>query len=189
MEQNFIYEFKIDESLCDKLIDYHKNNTEFKREGCIINGDGQIVVDTSWKESIDVQFYITSNNSVCMEYLKKLRIAVQEYQNIFELNRHEIAFINLLQYYKPNGGFKKWHHERPTAGTFSDHVVNRSLVYTTYLNDVDDKGETEFMYQKLKIKPKKGKSIIFPADFTHRHRGIPSPTQEKYIATGWFLLQ
>ena len=40
--------------------------------------------------------------------------------------------------------------------------------------------------QPIKIKPKKGLSVIWPADFTYTHRGIPSPTQEKYIATGWF---
>jgi len=189
METNFIYEFKIDESLCDDLINYHKKNNEFKSKGHIVNSNGEFVIDNSWKESVDVQFFISSENLACVEYFKKLRIALDEYQNKFELNNHQIAFVNLLQYYKPNGGFKKWHHERPTSGTFADQIVSRSLVYTTYLNDVDDKGETEFMYQNIKIKPKKGKSIIFPADFTYRHRGIPSPTQEKYIATGWFLLQ
>ena len=51
---------------------------------------------------------------------------------------------------------------------------------------VEDQGETEFHFQKVKIKPKKGLSLIWPADFTYTHRGIPSPTQEKYIATGWF---
>ena len=28
--------------------------------------------------------------------------------------------------------------------------------------------------------------MICPSDFTHTHRGQKSPTQEKYIATGWF---
>ena len=55
----------------------------------------------------------------------------------------------------------------------------------TYLNDVTDGGETEFKYQKLKVKPVKGKMVMWPTDFTHTHRGITSPTQEKYIATGW----
>ena len=55
----------------------------------------------------------------------------------------------------------------------------------TYLNDVDDGGETEFYYQKLKVKPRKGLTLIWPADWTHTHRGLSSPTQEKYIITGW----
>ena len=46
--------------------------------------------------------------------------------------------------------------------------------------------QTEWYYQKKKIQPKKGLSVIWPPDFTHTHRGIPSPTQEKYIVTGWW---
>jgi hypothetical protein len=56
----------------------------------------------------------------------------------------------------------------------------------TYLNDVTDHGETEFYYQNLKVTPQKGKTVIWPADWTHTHRGIVSPTQDKYIVTGWF---
>ena len=56
----------------------------------------------------------------------------------------------------------------------------------TYLNDVTHKGETEFFHQKIKIKPEKGLTLIWPTDWTFTHRGIPSPTEEKYIVTGWF---
>ena len=56
----------------------------------------------------------------------------------------------------------------------------------TYLNDVTEGGETEWYYQKLKIKPKKGLTVIWPADWTYQHRGIPSKTHHKYIITGWF---
>jgi hypothetical protein len=55
----------------------------------------------------------------------------------------------------------------------------------TYLNDLTDGGETEFHYQQVKVKPEKGLTLIWPADWTHTHRGIPSETQEKYIVTGW----
>ena len=56
----------------------------------------------------------------------------------------------------------------------------------TYLNTVKKKGETEFYYQKLKIKPETGLTIIWPSDWTHTHRGITSNTEEKYIVTGWY---
>ena len=55
----------------------------------------------------------------------------------------------------------------------------------TYLNDVNDAGETEFLHQNIKIKPEKGLTIIWGADWTFTHRGIPSPTEEKTIVTGW----
>ena len=56
----------------------------------------------------------------------------------------------------------------------------------TYLNDIEDGGETEFFYQKLKVKPQKGLTLIWPVDWTHTHRGVPSMTEEKIIATGWY---
>jgi hypothetical protein len=55
----------------------------------------------------------------------------------------------------------------------------------TYLNDVND-GGTEFLYQKITSPAKKGLTLIWPADWTHTHRGQISKTKEKSIITGWF---
>ena len=56
----------------------------------------------------------------------------------------------------------------------------------TYLNDVRDGGETEFFHQNLRVAARRGLTLIWPADWTHTHRGIVSPTEEKIIVTGWF---
>ena len=88
-----------------------------------------------------------------------------------------------IQYYKPGAGFKAWHCER---GSAIMPVTTRHLAWMTYLNDVDDGGGTEFFHQKLTIQAKKGLTVIWPADWTYTHRGVVSPTQEKYIITGWF---
>ena len=55
-----------------------------------------------------------------------------------------------------------------------------------YLNDVEEGGETEWLYQQLKIKPKKNTAVIWPGSFTHLHRGNPPISGTKYILTGWF---
>jgi len=55
-----------------------------------------------------------------------------------------------------------------------------------YLNDVMDGGHTEFPNQNKKFQPRIGDILIWPAYFTHSHRGITSLTQTKYIMTGWF---
>jgi hypothetical protein len=88
-----------------------------------------------------------------------------------------------IQYYSPNGGYHIWHTERTTSAS---PISGRHLVFMTYLNDVTDSGETEFLHQQLKIKPEKGLTLIWPADWMFTHRGVASLTQEKYIATGWF---
>ena len=187
MIDNFIYEFKVDENICDGLIKYHKENDEHKFTGCIVDAKGKSVIDKSWKDSIDVQFYKPSTNPNITKYFDALKIACSEYCLKYDLNDYDADFTNLIQYYPKNGGFKKWHNERPTFGSSKTMITNRALVYMTYLNTVTDQGETEFKYQKIKYKPVKGKSLIWPTDFTHTHRGIPSPTQEKWIATGWFI--
>ena len=50
-----------------------------------------------------------------------------------------------------------------------------------YLNDVHDRGWTEFFYQQHYEIPKAGKIVCWPSDWTHTHRGIISPTEVKYI--------
>ena len=54
-----------------------------------------------------------------------------------------------------------------------------------FLNDVDEGGELEFLYQSKRIKPKAGTMVISPAFFTHTHRGNPPLSGEKYILNGW----
>ncbi len=78
------------------------------------------------------------------------------------------------------GGFKKWHSERSNFQNQS-----RQLVFMTYLNSLSEGGETEFFYQKVKIKPTKGLTLLWPSDFTHTHRGVPATNDTKIIATGW----
>ena len=85
----------------------------------------------------------------------------------------------MIQHYKPGQGFKAWHTERANV------TMNRSLVYMTYLNDVPD-GGTQFYYQDMTVEAKKGKTLIWPADFTHIHKSQISYEHEKYITTGWF---
>ena len=77
-------------------------------------------------------------------------------------------------------GYHVWHFEN--AGSANR---TRLLVWMLYLNNVDEGGETEFLYQSKRIKPKKGTMLIWPAGFTHTHRGNPPLSGTKYIATSW----
>ena len=53
------------------------------------------------------------------------------------------------------------------------------------LNDDFDGGETEFPVFGDKVKPEKGKTLIWPADWTHAHSGKVVNSGVKYIITGW----
>ena len=55
----------------------------------------------------------------------------------------------------------------------------------TYLNEGFDSGETHFPMLNLEVTPEKGKTLIWPAEWTHAHRGEILNKGYKYIITGW----
>jgi hypothetical protein len=85
-----------------------------------------------------------------------------------------------VQKTEPGQGYHVWHCESDARAN-----CNRVLAWTLYLNDVEEGGETEFIFQHLRIKPKAGTFVIWPAAFTHTHRGNPPISNIKYIITGW----
>jgi hypothetical protein len=173
---NFIEEFYIDLDLCDDLIVY------MERYGKKFAGiSGNSIVDQFTKKSIDCKL---NDDRLLDSYKQELKKCLDDYVSKYEHAKTPLTtdpYI-IIQRYDPGDAYYRWHCERITANpAFS----KRHLVFMTYLNDVTDQGETEFFYQKVKFKPKKGLTLIWPVDWTHTHRGIPSPTQTKYIITGW----
>jgi hypothetical protein len=105
------------------------------------------------------------------------------YQNEYPLLKESAPHANYgfkIQKTNLREGYHVWHYESSTRET-----SNRLLAWMVYLNDVQDGGETEFLYQSMRIKPKQGTLVIWPAAFTHGHRGNPPLTEPKYIITGW----
>ncbi len=93
------------------------------------------------------------------------------------------AYINpigKIQRTLPGEGYHIWHCEHEPKLT-----NGRFLAWSVVLNDVEEGGETEFLHQSLRFVPKKGQGLLWPAYFTHMHRGNPPLKGEKYIATGW----
>ena len=179
MSETFIKEFNFSEEdmhLCDDLIEFHKNNMEYKNLGMSIGAN-------EMKKSTDVTIFPASQNPSVLMYRKLLFGYMREYNTAYDNPLAELTIADgfNIQHYKPGEGYLNWHSER------SIHLTHqRALTFMTYLNDVEDGGGTEFKYQVLRHNAKKGKTLIWPSDFTHTHRGQKSETQEKYITTGWF---
>ncbi len=85
-----------------------------------------------------------------------------------------------IQRTHPGQGYHVWHYE-----SMKRPQTSRLLVYTLYLNDVEEGGETEFLYANRRVKPQAGTFVLFPAGFTHTHRGNPPISNTKYMLTGW----
>jgi hypothetical protein len=89
-----------------------------------------------------------------------------------------------MQRTDPGGGYHVWHGEQGN-GEHADRV----LVYMLYLNTLtqEEAGETEFLYQQRRLQPTENTIVIWPATFTHAHRGnTVFGERSKYIVTGWF---
>lgn len=180
---NFIAGWYDDTEICDKLISFHKNSPN-KQNGKVGNPENP-TLNSKIKESTDC--YLSPNENLFFEYISYVQRIVDRYRQLYPYSDYYgpwsiIEDIN-VQHYKPGQAFHAWHTERIRV---EQPQGSRHLVFMTYLNDVTDCGETEFFHQNIKIKPEKGLTIIWPADWTFTHRGVPSLTQEKYITTGWF---
>ena len=103
--------------------------------------------------------------------------------SILRANGNIRASTMKMQRTGPGGGYHVWHGEQ---GPGRD--ANRVVVYMLYLNSLDGEGgETEFLYQKMRIKPEENLMLVWPAAYTHAHRGNPVLGEtHKYIVTGWF---
>lgn len=179
--ETFIKIYKVDKSICDDLINYFKQSKEYKHKGKIQTYNGGDEINSFVKESTDVNFFNHSNDVTIKKFFNILNDCFNDYTKYYSLDeRLWTSMINNIQYYKPGEGFKIWHYENSDLNT-----CKRKLVYMLYLNNVKN-GGTEWKYQKFKTEAIKGNLIIWPASFTHTHRGIISNTKEKYIVTGWF---
>ena len=89
-----------------------------------------------------------------------------------------------MQQTPEGGGYHVFHHE---DGSYNE--AHRTATWMIYLNEDFEGGETEFFYQKRRIKPTTGTIVIWPAGYTHTHRGNLVLKGTKYIVTGWFYQQ
>jgi hypothetical protein len=123
------------------------------------------------------------------------RLAAEDFVDMSDKQLGDIAramfrpgAINLQRYTANEGGYPYWHCELYPKDASCD-TLHRAVLWTIYLNDGFEEGETEFLYQDRKIKPETGSLLIAPTAFTHTHRGNKPINGDKYIATSWVLYQ
>jgi len=115
-----------------------------------------------------------------------LQRCFETYGNEFSVIKDVRINCNNMKMQKTStgGGYHVWHGEQGNGDQ-----ANRGLVYMLYLNTlpVEANGETEFLYQQRRISPVENTMVLWPASFTHAHRGNPVyGDNTKYIVTGWF---
>ena len=165
---NFILTKQIKEDVCDSIVEYFESNESFWNR-------------PNHPEKKSIELSLPFNHS----YFVELNKVLQEYKKLYPFcdkgqPKWSIWENVNIQKYLPKEGYLNFHWEN----VYPDWSF-RHLVFMTYLNTVKKGGETEFYQQKIKIKPKKGLTVIWPAAWTHAHRGLETK-EIKYIVTGWY---
>ena len=177
-----MWDNNIDENICKEFIKYYdwtvKHNYHFSPD----IGDSA-KHNTREDEAIFIgSSSIQYPSSLCDHYWECLNQCVGEYIKNYsiEIEGGLASWVFKVHKVKEKQGYHVWHDEN------SDYASrDRFLAYMTYLQVPSEGGETEFLFQSKRIDPIVGRTLIWPAGFTHKHRGNPPLKGEKIYLTGW----
>ena len=182
---NFIGSWNIEnDKLCNEIIKFFEENKSMQRVGITATG-----YDPKIKQTTDMVIQPSDlknkKYSLFNSYFNLLKDCFLDYRNQYPFlnhkffNRTHIGNFN-VQKYNSGDHFSQLHSERVSLDS-----LHRLFAWMTYLNNVDDGGTTNFEYYDIKVKPEIGKTLIWPAEWTHAHTGSILKSGTKYIITGW----
>ncbi len=168
---------------CDEYIKYID---QFEERNILTYDTNKLTQVDNKSVNVTFDYDFPPYSFLAKEIIPKFKPCIDEY----------IEAVNILKNYKLltydlkikkipiGGGFHQWHFEN--GGIL---YSQRKFVIQLYLNDNFKGGETEFLYQNRRELPRQGDVLIFPAGFTHTHRGNPPIGGDKYLITSWALIQ
>ena len=176
------YDNAIAPELCDQIVGRFEKHVEHQ-EDTILDGhrsfkEINISAHEEWKDIHETLFGLMQYN--LGKYMKQFNIDPKAWpeQVGYEMFR--------MKRYMPNGKDEfRYHVDVQDYAT-----ARRFLVYFFYLNDVEEGGETAFQYNRespilTKVKPVKGRLLMFPPLWTHPHIGMKPISGPKYIIGGY----
>jgi prolyl 4-hydroxylase len=181
-QPHFIGSWNIEnENLCSEIINFFDKNEILQKKGLIGSG-----IDQTKKKTTDITVKpsdLKDDKYKCFNnYIDELYKCFIDYQHQWPFMKNiavDIGQFNVQKYSKGDH-FSHIHTER-----FGLQTSNRLFAWMTYLNNVEDGGTTDFSHYDIKIKPEIGKTLIWPAEWTHAHSGKILNSGKKYIITGW----
>jgi len=169
--------------LCNEIIDFFENNKNLHKQGITASGKN-LKVKNRTDITVSPNDLIKPKFKIIKQYVNELHKCFLDYQDQWPFLKSMLKNIDIGEFnigrYSPGGHFGAHHSERTSLAT-----IHRLFAWMTYLNDVEDGGETNFSHYGIKIKPEIGKTIIWPAEWTHAHAGEILKSGKKYMMTGW----
>lgn len=181
-----VFENVLDHEGCQKCIDHYEELTSLNLTVTRIDtrdSPSHIKADKQAFLFEDHILRLSPNKALFQNFLNNFWKCYAEYTDHYSLlneaESHNVRGIK-IQKTLPGEGYHKWHFE-------SDSRENslRIVAWGLYLNTVEQGGETEWLYQGMRVPAIEGTLAIWPAGFTHVHRGNPPLSGEKYLMTGW----
>ncbi|MCO7223486.1 2OG-Fe(II) oxygenase [Pleionea sp. CnH1-48] len=174
-----IYENSLPASFCRQMIQRFESDASVTK-GLVGNGTREGAYQPDIKDTTEIA--LTPERSDWAEENKVLMNSLGQHLNQYMKHwgkafgcaiRHEPIKIAK---YNPGAHFD-WHSDNLGGG-----VTTRVITCLWYLNTVEEGGETEYPWQKMKVKPVEGRLLLCPVGWTYVHRGAPPVSNAKYIA-------
>ena len=176
---DFIYcENVLPKESCDSLIRYFEDNKH-------LAGPGKMGVNTLIGNT---EMYLKPSDQYSYYGLgKSVGKVIDSYSKIYPLvntNMGSWTTFHTCQFakFEPNKYYSHIHCENSFYGP---DISARCFAWMIYLNTIKDGGGTEFIHQNFVTNPIAGDMYIWPAGWTHMHRGVNAPNECKYTITGW----
>ncbi len=183
-----VYDGYIPDEACDQAIELFNKYQEFNKVFSRFTSEGSTQDKKDDKQLFcspdvltDQEFNVNKLKALMVNFDMALKHYYTE-TNVKKYTAEDIITDHVkIQKTTPSQGYHVWHIEHGQGR----ENEKRILVYSIYLNTVEEGGETEFLYQSQRVKPVKGRIVIWPAGFPYVHRGNPPLSGEKYIVTSW----
>ena len=161
---------------CDDMIQYFESNEQLHQKG--FQGENGRLENT--EISLDVfRINLIDKIDEGLSYYKK------QYP-LISTNIGPWQIFKTCQLMKYTSG-QSYSIEHCEHGVSSDKEgFKRVIAWQINLNTIEDFGGTWFSHFDHTITPIQGSLSFWPAAWTHMHKGLVAPKEDKYIITGWY---
>ncbi len=119
--------------------------------------------------------------------LKKIQVIQEALLKLYSVNFTQVEPCSIVRY-SPSQNDKRRIDNLLLGSRLTEveqGLPTRDVSIVGYLNDDFDGGELFFDRQSIKVPPKKGGVLVFPAYYTHPHQSLLVTRGRKYIWQSW----
>ena len=179
--ENFIYENEsLSEDICNRIIELFETKIQDDYNKCDVNPIDLVIhlnslPDNNWSDIKEM---------LIDEVTKHIKI----YCNYLD---NDIFFSNSIHTTKSMNEIfiQKYNKNEQSTNYNNDYCINlfnkkaKLFTFIFYLNTINEGGETDF-FGYHKIKPEKGKIVLFPSEWFFPYCQMQSLNEDKYVVTG-----